>query len=205
MKLPAKAVATDPIVSYYQGQPSSTPPPVIKGAAPSALHTVMPLVNSVEEVESVLDGGCQIIAMSKNCASNLGITWNPDECVNLQSANGVEDKTLGLSSRRYYAYRSSHDVPFQFYDMTVYLQCHIVDTPADDVLLGRPFYELTTAVTCSFMSGEESLTLKDPNNGRRLTFPTFQRGQAHYKVASYACAEFDEVEGPATGFQQTSA
>ncbi|KIY42960.1 hypothetical protein FISHEDRAFT_78980, partial [Fistulina hepatica ATCC 64428] len=48
-KLPAKAVATDPIVSYYQGQPSSAPPPVIKGAASSALRTVMPLVNSVEE------------------------------------------------------------------------------------------------------------------------------------------------------------
>ncbi|KIY48657.1 hypothetical protein FISHEDRAFT_73425 [Fistulina hepatica ATCC 64428] len=28
-KLPAKAVATDPIVSYYQGQPSSAPPPVV--------------------------------------------------------------------------------------------------------------------------------------------------------------------------------
>ncbi|KIY47989.1 hypothetical protein FISHEDRAFT_74095 [Fistulina hepatica ATCC 64428] len=152
-------------------------------------------VNSVEEVESVLDGGCQIVAMSKNCASNLGIAWNPDECVNLQSANGVEDKTLGLA----------RDVLFQFYDMTIYLQCHIVDTPAYDVLLGCPFYELTTAVTCSFMSGEESLTLKDPNNGRRLTFPTFRRGQAHYKAASYACAEFDEVEGPATGFQQTLA
>ncbi|KIY45824.1 hypothetical protein FISHEDRAFT_48467, partial [Fistulina hepatica ATCC 64428] len=115
-KLPAKAVATDPIVSYYQGQPSSAPPPVIKGAASSALRTVMPLVNSVEEVESVLDSGCQIVAMSKNCASNLGIAWNPDECVNLQSANGVEDKTLGLA----------RDVPFQFYDMTIYLQCHIV-------------------------------------------------------------------------------
>ncbi|KIY42864.1 hypothetical protein FISHEDRAFT_54612, partial [Fistulina hepatica ATCC 64428] len=194
-KLPAKAVATDLIVSYYQGQPSSALPPVIKGTTSSVLRTVMPLVNSVEEVESVLDGGCQIVAMSKNCASNLGIAWNPDKCVNLQSANGVEDKTLGLA----------RDVPFQFYDMTIYLQCHIVDTPAYDVLLGRPFYELTTAVTCSFMSGEESLTLKDPNNGQRLTFPMFRRGQAHYKAASYVCTEFDEVEGPATGFQQTSA
>ncbi|KIY47454.1 hypothetical protein FISHEDRAFT_74564 [Fistulina hepatica ATCC 64428] len=162
-KLPAKAVATDPIVSYYQGQLSDAPPPVIKGATSSTLHMVMPLVNSIEEVESVLDGGCQIVAMSKRCASNLGVAWNPDECINLQSANGVKDKTLGLA----------RDVPFQFHDMTIYLQCHIIDMPAYDVLLGHPFYELTTAVTCSFMSGKESLTLKDLNNRWHLTFLTY--------------------------------
>ncbi|KIY46557.1 hypothetical protein FISHEDRAFT_47090 [Fistulina hepatica ATCC 64428] len=193
-KASQKSIADDPVVSYYQGHKGEGPPPAVCGATSLALRTVMPLVNNVEEVEGVLDGGCQIVAMSKCCASNLGIAWNPDECVNLQSANGVEDKTLGLA----------RDVPFCFHSMTVYLQCHIVDTPAYDILLGRPFYKLTSAVTCSFVTGEESLTLKNPSNGKRLTFPTYRCGDAHYKVSAYTHAEFDEVEGPPTGFQMAS-
>ncbi|KIY48705.1 hypothetical protein FISHEDRAFT_42820 [Fistulina hepatica ATCC 64428] len=193
-KASRKSVADDPVVSYYQGHKGEGPPPAVCGTTSSALRTVMPLVNNVEEVEGVLDGGCQIVAMSKRCASNLGIAWNPDECVNLQSANGVEDKMLGLA----------RDVPFCFHSMTVYLQCHIVDTPAYDILLGRPFYELTSAVTCSFVTGEESLTLKNPSNGKRLTFPTYRRGDAHYKVSAYTHAEFDKIEGPPTGFQTAS-
>ncbi|KIY46660.1 hypothetical protein FISHEDRAFT_26676, partial [Fistulina hepatica ATCC 64428] len=157
-------VADDPVVSYYQGHKGEGLPPAICGATSSALRTVMLLVNNVEEVEGVLDGGCQIVAMSKRCASNLGITWNPDEC---NSKERRSEQCLGLLQR---------DIPFCFHSMTVYLQCHIVDTPAYDILLGRPFYELTSAVTCSFVTGEESLMLKNPSNGKRLTFPTYHRG-----------------------------
>ncbi|KIY52103.1 hypothetical protein FISHEDRAFT_35771 [Fistulina hepatica ATCC 64428] len=156
--------------------------------------TFAPVFNNVEEVEGVLDGGCQIVTMSKHCASNLGIMWNPDECINLQSANGIKDKMLSLA----------HDIPFCFHSMMVYLQCHIVDTPANNILLSRPFYKLTSAVTCSFVTGEESLTLKNPSNGKHLMFPTYCHGDAHYKVSAYTHAEFNEVEGLKMGFQTVS-
>ncbi|KIY50701.1 hypothetical protein FISHEDRAFT_38749, partial [Fistulina hepatica ATCC 64428] len=193
-KASRKSVTDDLVVSYYQGHKGEGPPPAVCSVTSSALRTVMPLVNNAEEVKGVLDGGCQIVAMSKHCASNLGIAWNPDKCINLQSVNGIEDKTLGLA----------RNVPFCFHSMTVYLQCHIVDTPAYDILLGRPFYELTLEVTCSFVTGEESLTLKNPSNGKHLMFPTYCHGDAHYRVSAYTHTEFDEVEGPPTGFQMAS-
>ncbi|KAE9388759.1 hypothetical protein BT96DRAFT_793937, partial [Gymnopus androsaceus JB14] len=55
------------------------------------------------------------------------------------------------------------------------LQVHIVDSPAYNVLLGQPFEVLTQAQTQSFLSGDQHITLTDPNTERIITIPTVPR------------------------------
>lgn len=116
-------------------------------------------------VHCILDWGCSIIAMSAATCNALGIVFDPTRSIPLQSANGKSDWTLGLAT----------DVPFRFGDVTAILQVHIADSPAYDVLLGRPFAILTQARTQDFCSGDQHLTLTDPNNERVITIPTSPR------------------------------
>ena len=83
--------------------------------------------------EALLDSGSQIVSMSKEAAVSLKMSWNPDICINMQSAQGHVKKTLGLVT----------DVPFAFRDLTVLLQIHIINTPSYKILLGWPFDALT--------------------------------------------------------------
>ncbi|KAE9388101.1 hypothetical protein BT96DRAFT_793355, partial [Gymnopus androsaceus JB14] len=61
--------------------------------------------------------------------------FDPKRRIPLQSANGNTDWTLGTAK----------DVPFRFNNIIAFLQVHIINSPAYDVLLGRPFEILTQA------------------------------------------------------------
>ncbi|KAJ3780536.1 hypothetical protein GGU10DRAFT_380509 [Lentinula aff. detonsa] len=116
-------------------------------------------------VHCITDGGCSIVGMSDAVCNALGITFDPTNKIEIQSANRGVNLTLGLAK----------DVPFRFGDITVFLQVHIIPSPAYDVLLGRPFEILTQAVFHNFLSGEQHLTITDPNNNRVVTIPTLKR------------------------------
>ncbi|KAJ3744592.1 hypothetical protein DFH05DRAFT_1397228 [Lentinula detonsa] len=113
-------------------------------------------------VHCIDDGGCSIVAMSDACANVLGIAFDPSKVIPLQSANGQTNYSLGLAK----------DVPFQFCGLTAFLQVHIVPSPAYDVLLGRPFQVLMQAVYKNFLSGDQHVTLIDPNTHNIITIPT---------------------------------
>jgi hypothetical protein len=106
----------------------------------SALRSIVPLVDNNMKVEAILDPGCQIIAMSKDCCHELSLAYNPSIVVNMQSANGIVDPSLGLS----------RNVPFLIGPLTFYMQVHIIRSPAYDILLGRPFDVLTESVMRNF-------------------------------------------------------
>ena len=115
-----------------------------------------------------MDSGSQIVSMSERVALTTGLTWNPDICIHMQSANKQVEKTLGLA----------RNVPFLLGDLTVYLQVHIIRDPAYDVLLGRPFDALTESLIKNTSTCSHTITLTDPNTCRRFTIPTFERGAA---------------------------
>ncbi|KAJ3747439.1 hypothetical protein DFH05DRAFT_1521786 [Lentinula detonsa] len=116
-------------------------------------------------VHCIDDGGCSIVAMSDVCANVLGIAFDPSKVIPLQSANGQTNYSLGLAK----------DVPFKFCGLTAFLQVHIVPSPAYDVLLGRPFQVLMQAVYKNFLSGDQHVTLTDPNTHNIITIPTVPR------------------------------
>ncbi|KIY43113.1 hypothetical protein FISHEDRAFT_54137 [Fistulina hepatica ATCC 64428] len=165
--------STDPIVAHYArntGPPAPIPEPFYAGADFVTICTV----NNREEVESILDHGSQIVAVSATCSKKLGLAYNPDISVQLQSANGEFNRTLGVA----------HNVPFKFESVKVYLQCHVVETNAYEILLGRLFFALTTCIMNTHLHQDETITITDPNSHKCLTLPTYSRGEARY--AHYA-------------------
>ena len=161
-------IVNDPVVQYLNTMsPGEKPKAVVVAKESQGLRAVYPLINGVGEVESLLDGGSQIVSMSKDVAVDLEIPWDPDITVQMQSANSSLEETLGLAK----------NVPFLFGHITVYLQVHVMRKPAYKVLLGRPFDAITESVIKNAKDGGQSLTLTDPNTGERCVMHTHERGK----------------------------
>ncbi|KAG5349423.1 hypothetical protein C0989_004003, partial [Termitomyces sp. Mn162] len=131
-KVPFASV--DPVEAYIDSLPHGEEPVVLTVAKDSqSLRTVMMLIDNKEEVECIHDSGSQIISMSAEIASDIGLSYDPNIVLNMQSANGTMDQLLGLA----------RNVPCTIGDITIYLQIHVLRSPAYDILLGRPFDVLT--------------------------------------------------------------
>ena len=82
----------------------------------SALHSILPLINHHLFVESILDPGSQVISMAEEACHSLGLIYDPEVKLSMQSANGEIDEMLGLV----------RNVPIQIGEITLYLQFHIM-------------------------------------------------------------------------------
>ena len=127
-----------------------------------ALHTIVPLVNNQLRVESIIDPGCQIIAMSEDCCHVLVLPYDPTILVNMQSVNGIVDPSLGLVC----------NIPFLVGSLTVYMQVHVIHSPAYDILIGQPFNVLTESVIRNYHNKDQTITIHDPNSNCIVTIPT---------------------------------
>ena len=59
--------------------------------------------------------------------------------------------------------RLAHNVPFIVGEITLYLQVHVLQEPAYDILLGRPFDVLTQSVVRNYSDENQMVTILDPN------------------------------------------
>lgn len=159
-------IVPDPYLQYLAELDGKTPRQVFVANDSAGLRVIFPFVNAKGKTEAVIDSGSQIVSMALSEAEELGIGWDPDIQIYMQSANGQLKKSAGLA----------RNVPFVFGDITVYLQVHIIDKPAYKVLLGRPFDILTESQINNSANGGQVVTLRDPNTGRRCTLPTMKRG-----------------------------
>jgi hypothetical protein len=158
-------VAQDPYLQYLEGLEDGESPRQIYVARDSVpLRVTFPYINSQGPVECVLDSGSQIVSMSLEQARVCGLVWDPTINIFMQSANGQLEKSMGLAQ----------NVPFRWGDLKIYLQVHIIRSPAYKVLLGRPFDVLTKSRT-DHGDGNQLLTLTDPNTGKAWTVPTYDR------------------------------
>ena len=90
-------VISDPVVQYLSTlQPGEKPKSIIVARESQSLRAVYPLINNVGEAESLLDGGSQIVSMSKAVAVELEVTWDPDVTVQIQSANRTPRADIGF-------------------------------------------------------------------------------------------------------------
>ncbi|KAJ7137135.1 hypothetical protein C8R44DRAFT_557073, partial [Mycena epipterygia] len=167
-------VFCDPVLQYLNSLGENEAPRQVfthmvdptKAADSAPLRVVYPLIQGHGQAEAILDGGSQIVSTSLATASELGLTWDPDINIFMQSANGQVEKTVGLA----------RNVAFRFGEITVYLQVHVIRDPAYKVLLGRPFDILTASNVQNQQDGGQILTLTDPVTKKRCTLPTFERG-----------------------------
>ena len=161
-------VASDPVLQYLNALPTNEhPKPIFVARESFALRTVFPLINGKAAEESILDGGSQIVSMSKATAESLGLTWDPKILIHMQSANGQFEKSLGLAK----------NVPFKFGTLVVYLQVHVINDPAYKVLLGRPFDAVTRSTYKNDEYGEQTLILKCPRTDTEFEVETLERGK----------------------------
>lgn len=156
--------------------PIVDPAEILKaGKAEGSIRAIKAVVNNAIEVYPILDPGAQIVAMSRACAMAAGVMWDRNRTIQLQSANAALNTSLGLA----------RNVPFNIGGIVVYLQCHITNTTAYDVLLGRPFDILTRSVVENLDGDHSLITIHDPNHrGRSLTVPTCPRRQTMFRMSS---------------------
>ena len=171
-------VVDDPIERYYRSlQPGEAPDPdrLIIAKESSAVRSIFAVIDSTQRKECILDPGCQIVAMSEDTCHDLSLVYDPAIKLNMQSANGNTDWSLGLA----------RNVPFTIGAITLYMQVHIIRSPAYDILLGRPFDILTESIVRNFANEDQTVTITDPNTGQRYTIPTFPRGRSYtLKIAN---------------------
>jgi hypothetical protein len=153
---------------YLKSLPEGhTAEPLIVAKESLALRSIFPVVNNQWEVEAILDPGSQIIAMSEDMCLDLALPYDPSVILTMQSANGAVDKSLGLA----------RNVPICIGGITLYVQIHVIRSPAYDILLGRPFDTLTASVIQNYQNEDQTITILDPNSGQRATIPTTPRGR----------------------------
>jgi hypothetical protein len=185
----------DPYMQYLESLgPDEAPKQVYVAKESASLRAVFPLVNGQAKVEAVVDSGSQIVSIALEDAEKLGLNWDPDINILMQSANAQLERTIGLAK----------NVPFLFGNVTVYLQCHVIRKPAYHILLGRPFDLLTESTVQNKKDGGQTITIRDPNTGVRCTMPTHLRGKMNrlynpkyendYPIGSES--EQARVEGP---------
>ena len=124
------------------------------------------------DVECILDPGSEIVCMSDAVSHQLGIPYDPNVTIKMQSANGERDPTLGLA----------RDVAFEVGEFVLLFQVHVVKSPAYDILLGRPFDDLTSAKIENLPNEEQVCTIRDPESGRAFAIPTVARGPARFTI-----------------------
>jgi predicted aspartyl protease len=107
-------------------QRGDNPKPFIAAKESHSIRLVMANIQGSNPIESVVDPGSSIIAMSEEVCHNLGLIYNTLVIIDLQSANGGIDHSLGLA----------WNVLCEIGGIMLYVQIHIIRHPAYDVLLG---------------------------------------------------------------------
>ncbi|KAG6882592.1 hypothetical protein C0992_011255 [Termitomyces sp. T32_za158] len=164
----AKATSVDPVETYFKSLALEDKRAILTVAQDSqAIRSIMLTVDNKSEVEAIVDSGLQIISMSADVANELGIIYDPAIHLNMQSANGTVNRSLGLAK----------NVECMIGDLTFYLQIHILRSSAYDILLGHPFDVLAQLVVKTLSDDKTILIIMDPNMGILCTVPTFPRGR----------------------------
>lgn len=72
------------------------------------------------------------------------------------------------------------DMEFEIKGIKIYCQVQIVGEASYKVLLGRPFFVWTRAVTADTEDGNTTLMITDPISKRTITIPTEARNPRNY-------------------------
>jgi hypothetical protein len=137
-----------------------------------ASRSIKMVVENKADIDCILDNGSEIMCMSDAVSHQLGIAYNPNITIDMQSANGAHDPTLGLA----------RNVTFTVGPFKLLFQVHIVKSPVYDILLGMPFYDLVGTAIRNLKNEEQTCTLTDPESGEAYTIPTLPHGPPKFTM-----------------------
>ncbi|KAI0328792.1 hypothetical protein GY45DRAFT_1221059, partial [Cubamyces sp. BRFM 1775] len=168
---PGAIVIQDPVEQYLRTHSDEDPKPFLRTSADSlAIRAIEGTFQGGLKASCILDSGSAIVSMSEGLCHALGLAYDPSIVLEMQSANGELNPSLGLA----------RNVPVRFGNIVVYLQFHVIRSPAYDAILGRPFDVLTQSVVQTFGDGSQTITLHDPNSELSATVPTLPRKPPQY-------------------------
>ncbi|KAG5640428.1 hypothetical protein DXG03_008699 [Asterophora parasitica] len=165
---PGALITTNVINTYYQNLWLGESPECIVVAKESHfLWSILMCIDAQEQVECIMDSGCQIIAMSEEVCHDLHICYDPTVILHMQSANGTVNPSLGLA----------RNIPCTIGNITLYLQMHVIWNLAYNILLGQPFDILTCSSVETHSANKTIITITDPNTHVVTSIPSFAHGQ----------------------------
>ncbi|KAF7431238.1 hypothetical protein PC9H_006959 [Pleurotus ostreatus] len=126
------------------------------------LRVIYPVIEEKLRVEAIVDSGSEIVAMRRGVWELLNMGVSLDEGCTMESANSSRDKTLGLFK----------NVRFDVAGIRIYVHFQIVENAPYDILLGRPFHCVLSAITQDYPDGRSDITLRDSTTGHRQMIPT---------------------------------
>jgi hypothetical protein len=94
-----KAITMEPHKQHLKTvQTVQDPQEEVEVAAESnVLHAILPVIDGQDQVEAILDLGCQVVAMSEEVCNTLAITYDLDIRLSMVSANGGVNQSLRLA------------------------------------------------------------------------------------------------------------
>lgn len=139
--------------------------PASAAAASLPLRVIYPSFGPGVEPECILDGGAQVVVMRKDIWERLRAPIATGKAMAMESANATTNTTVGLIENH----------PVQLGPITLHLQIQVVEEAPFEVLLGRPFFDITSCAEVSRSGGGHELRVKDPSNGLLYVFATQPR------------------------------
>jgi hypothetical protein len=110
----------------------------------------------------ILDQGAKVVVMPREVWKELGVPLRSDHSLNMESVNMTCNSTLGMIE----------NVLLDFGAGPMYFQVQVTAHTNFDVLLGRPFFKLTSCQMFDLPNGEQDILLTDPNMHKELRIPT---------------------------------
>ena len=129
------------------------------------LRAVKGLLDGKMEVECVVDNGSSIVALRKDIWEKLGTPLRSDLVMNMESSHSTVETTTGVLQ----------DFPLQVGSSKFYLQIQVADNLPCELLLGKPFFMHTKAITMDHEDGSQELVLRNPNTGEEIMVATHER------------------------------
>ena len=183
-KISANVVEVDEVDAYLTGCFEDEPKEVFvdlekyeSGASVVAslpLRVIYPTFAPSVNPKCVLDGGAQVVIMRKDIWERLQIPISQNHTMPMESANSSTTMTLGLVE----------NFPVQLGPVTVYLQIQVVEDAPFEVLLGRPFFDITSCSEVSTAGGKHIIHIKDPKTGKPYVLATEPRLCKSHKLNS---------------------
>jgi len=129
-------------------------------SAPLRCITVM--LDDRIDIDATVDCASSIVAINKDTWEKTGLACSPDHAIRMRSAQNTIAMTRGMLE----------DMPVRIGTATYYLQVQVSLNLPCPMLLGLPFFRLSSAHLAFHPTGEAELLLHDPNTRAILALPT---------------------------------
>lgn len=116
-----------------------------------SLRAVDGIFDGNVKCECVIDNGSQIIVIRKDKWQLSGAGYAPTRKIMMETANSSSSWTMGITT-----------LSMTVGGITIRVQAHIVEDAPYEVLLGRPFHTLLSAITRDYPDGGQDITITCP-------------------------------------------